>query len=79
MLPQVSDYNSYEVMRYAWQRERCLIRQLNKKPFPQDFDVAIAVEFGDPRSTPVWFAKHLGPRVHEEHHMIALLAVSLLS
>lgn len=48
MLPQVSDYKPYEVICYAWQRERCLIRQLNKKPFPQDFDVAIAVEFGDP-------------------------------
>lgn len=30
--------------------------------------------------TPVWFAKHLGPRVHDEHRMMAFLALhSLIS
>lgn len=28
--------------------------------------------------TPVWFAKHLGPRVHDEHHMIVILALHSL-
>lgn len=47
-----------------------------RKTSPQAFNVAVAVEFGDP----VWFAKRLGPRVHDEHRMMAVLALhSLIS
>lgn len=74
ILPHVSGYKTYEVICYARQRERCLIWQLNKEYSPQAFNVAVAVEFGDP----VWFAKHLGPRVHDEHHMMAVLALHSL-
>lgn len=71
ILPHVSGYKTYEVICYARQRERGSIWQLNEESSPQAFNVAVAVEFGGP----VWFAKRLGPRVHDEHHMMALLAL----